>query len=89
MRRQLNPSKTAVPLWGQTTQIPSSLSSKRDCSPDRVNSEGMHDATIGLATGHRRGRYVLDGSTQKKHMEIRTYVRTDVEEYWNCYDTYI
>ena len=32
-----NPSRTAVPFWGQTTQIPSSLSPKRDCGPKRAN----------------------------------------------------
>ena len=29
--------RTAVPFGGQTSQIISSLSSKRDCSPNRVN----------------------------------------------------
>ena len=29
----VNPFRTAVPLWGQTTQISSSLSPKRDCGP--------------------------------------------------------
>ena len=32
----LNPFKTAVPLWGQTAQISSTLSPKWDCSPERV-----------------------------------------------------
>ena len=32
----LNPFRTAVPFWGQTSQIPSSLSPKRDCGPRRV-----------------------------------------------------
>ena len=30
--------RTAVPFWGQTTQISSSLSPKRDCGPEGVNS---------------------------------------------------
>ena len=36
--RTLNPFRTAVPLWGQTTQISSSLSPKRDCGSKRVKS---------------------------------------------------
>ena len=31
----LNPFRTAVPFWGQTTQISGSLSPKRDCGPKR------------------------------------------------------
>ena len=34
----VNPSRTAVPFWGQTTQIISNLSPKRDCGPKRVNT---------------------------------------------------
>ena len=34
----VNPFRTAVPLWGQTTQISSSLSPKRDCVPKRVKN---------------------------------------------------
>ena len=34
----LNPS-TAVPFWGQSSQIPSSLSPKRDCGTKRVERE--------------------------------------------------
>ena len=30
--------RTAVPFWGQTTQILSKLSPKRDCGPKRVNA---------------------------------------------------
>ena len=33
-----NPSKAAVPLWGQSTPILGSLSPKRDCDPKRVSS---------------------------------------------------
>ena len=33
----VNPLRTAVPFWGQTTQISSSLSPKRDCGPKGVN----------------------------------------------------
>ena len=32
----LNPFRTAVPFWGQNSQILSNLSLKRDCSPKRV-----------------------------------------------------
>ena len=30
-----NPFRTAVPFWGQTTQLSSSLSRQRDCGPKR------------------------------------------------------
>ena len=33
----VNPFTTAVPFWGQTAQILSSVSPKRDCGPKRVN----------------------------------------------------
>ena len=32
----VNPFRTAVPFWGQPTQILSKLSPKRDCSSERV-----------------------------------------------------
>ena len=35
--RWLNPFRTAVPFWGQTSQIPCSLSPKRDCGSKGVN----------------------------------------------------
>ena len=34
----INPFRTAVPLWGQTSQISSTLSPKRDCGSKGVNS---------------------------------------------------
>ena len=34
----VNPFRTAVPFWGQSTQIPSRLPPKRNCSPKRVNT---------------------------------------------------
>ena len=37
----LEPYRTAVRFWGQTSQIPSSLSQKRDCSPRRVKGLGF------------------------------------------------
>ena len=33
----INPFRTAVPFWRQTSQILSDLSPKRNCSPKRVN----------------------------------------------------
>ena len=36
---RLNPFRTAVPFWVQTTQIRSSLSPKRDCGSERVNRQ--------------------------------------------------
>ena len=41
------PFRTAVPFWGQTTQIPSNLSPKWDCSSKRVN---QHTRRIYLKT---------------------------------------
>ena len=35
--RWLNPFRTAVPFWGQTSQIPCSSSPKRDCGSKGVN----------------------------------------------------
>ena len=35
---RVNPFRTAVPFWGQTTQISSSLSPKRDSGSKRVNT---------------------------------------------------
>ena len=35
---------TAVPFWGQTTQISSSLSPKRDCGPKGVKSVGVEQS---------------------------------------------
>ena len=32
----INPFRTAVPFWGQSSQFISSLSPKRDCGPKRV-----------------------------------------------------
>ena len=37
----LKPSRTAVPLWGQSTQIISTLSPKRDCGSKRVKIRGL------------------------------------------------
>ena len=34
--RRVNPFRTVVSFWGRSTQILSSLSPKRDCSPKRV-----------------------------------------------------
>ena len=34
----LDPFRTAVPVWGQTTQMLRGLSPKRDCGPKRVNT---------------------------------------------------
>ena len=35
-RPWLNPLRTAVPFWGQTSQVPSSMSPKRDCGTKSV-----------------------------------------------------
>ena len=36
--KPLNPFSTAAPIWGQTSQIPSDLSPKRDWGSKRVNT---------------------------------------------------
>ena len=38
-----NPFRTAVPFWGQTSQISSKLSPKRDCSAKRVKRSVVRD----------------------------------------------
>ena len=38
-----NPVRSAVPFWGQISQIPSSLSPKRDCSSERVKKGGKSE----------------------------------------------
>ena len=50
MCASVNPFRTAVPFWGQTTQSSSSLSPKRDCGPKRVNSFLYDVCTLFLAT---------------------------------------
>ena len=46
----LNPFRTAVPFWGQTTQILSSLPPKRDCGSKRVNPMSSETpSTLGTA----------------------------------------
>ena len=49
--RLLNPFSTAVPFWGQTSQIRSNLSPKRDCGTKRVNDGGItsHNIVLDLA----------------------------------------
>ena len=51
-RPLLNPFKTAVPLWGQTNQISSSLSPKRDWSPKRVNTWYVRFDQIEVSNNH-------------------------------------
>ena len=58
----LNPFRTAVPFWGQTTQILSILPPKRDCGPKR-------SAHCGLLVP---GMYstVQHGPANKKHLIV-------------------
>ena len=46
-KRVIDPFRTALPLWGQTSQIPSSLFQKRDCCPER-SREACHLFKRGL-----------------------------------------
>ena len=39
----ISPFRTAVPFWGQTTQILINLSPNRDCGPKRVNGSIIGD----------------------------------------------
>ena len=54
---RVNPFRTAVPLWGQSTQSPSSLSPKRDCGSKRVKKCFNHVFEAG-----RPGACTWDGS---------------------------
>ena len=42
----LNPFRTAVPFWGQTTQISSSLSPKRDCGFEGVKELDLSEQDL-------------------------------------------
>ena len=46
----VNPSRTAVLLWGQSSQIISNLSPKRDCGSKRVNPSSLPCAVTGTDT---------------------------------------
>ena len=48
---ELNPFRTAVPFWGQTTQFSSSLSPKRDCGCSKgvkAHQEGTASTPAGI-----------------------------------------
>ena len=45
----MNPFSTAVPFWGRTIHISSSLSPKRDCGPKRVSSHQMKESVVTLS----------------------------------------
>ena len=42
----VNPSRTSVPFWGQTTQISSSLSPKRDCGSKGLQQEFYYGDSV-------------------------------------------
>ena len=54
----INPFRTAVPFWGQTSQIPSSLSPKRDCGAIRVN-RGRTQESCGRKDFEETNHYLL------------------------------
>ena len=56
--RKINPFRNAVPFWGRTTQILSSLPPKRDCA-----SKGVKLAWRGKA---KREPYAMGDETPKK-----------------------
>ena len=47
-KNTLNRFRTAVPFWGQSTQILSSLSPLRDCSPNRGKAPSNSESYISL-----------------------------------------
>ena len=47
--------RTAVPFWGQVTQIPSNLSPKRDCGPKRVRGKPKTVLIFGNIDSHHKG----------------------------------
>ena len=63
----LNPFRTAVPLWGQTTQILSSLSPKRDCG-----SKGVNDTRL-LLVHEQIHTLVVWGEEMRIYQVPRTY----------------
>ena len=56
----VDPFRTAVPFMGQTSQIPSTLSPKRDCSLERVNQENSRNVRALLQACVRYGTYLCD-----------------------------
>ena len=49
-----DPFKTAVPVYGQIIQLPSSLSPKRDCGPKRINSVLLFVGLLSPTNKHPR-----------------------------------
>ena len=67
LKLKLNPFRTAVPFWGQTTQISSSFSPKRDCG-----STGVKGGSLSLFCRAPPVSKYSDGkgsSSQTKQME--------------------
>ena len=74
-----NPFSTAVPFSGQTTQIASSLSPERDCSPERANNY-LSTSCIrrdNLSPGHRRGK----GTLSHERYSCRRYANVQQSKY--------
>ena len=73
--RGLSPFRTAVPFWGQTTQIPSSISSKRDCGPKRVKGGVLVVGTnhLKLESALQQGGHVRFSFSSKNGSRRKLY----------------
>ena len=72
-RLLVNPSRTAIPFWGQTTQISRSLSPKRDCGSKWVKDGPHVDNIVGVPGAH--DKKAKRHSTLKKKSESKTNQR--------------
>ena len=75
MSTGFDPFRTAVPFWGQTTQILSSLPPKRDCSPKRVNAR----RATGLTVAEREESITRTGSMARWSRDGRAVYETESE----------
>ena len=65
-KKRFHPFRTAVPFWGQTTQIPSFLSPTRDCSPKRRTYTQSR-----TNSSHRATRYTMSVNSRQGEKKIR------------------
>ena len=61
-RKRIDPFRTAVPVWGQTSQTVGTLSPERDCSPKRGNTSKY--------LGNRRPKYLIISRSNNKKIEV-------------------
>ena len=72
-RNDVNPFRTAVPFWGQTTQCLSSLSPKRDCGSKWVNCVGVNCSRVRTVKSDSRGTPALCGRMERSEWLSRTF----------------